>query len=181
MDLKRIAKGKNIYRAGYDPVDGILAVQFVKSGLYRFKGVPEAKWISLQRVPYPDRYFTQAIKGQYPVEKPEKKVTDGRLERTPAKRESDSLLQFAEDRVSEIRDKAATFSTDHADMGARSSDSRTQERRLTDESRENQGKAQELSRSYRKAEQSRERERSSCGDTSRHADRDNRSGAWTGP
>ena len=130
MDLKRIAKGKNIYRAGYDPVDGILAVQFVKSGTYRFKGVPEAKWISLQRVPYPDRYFTQAIKGQYSVEKPEK-VTDGRLERTPAKRESDSLLQFAQDRATETRDKVPACSTDHGNMPIRRSDFRTQERRLT--------------------------------------------------
>jgi hypothetical protein len=72
MEMKRIAKGKNIVFAGYDAVDGVLAVQFAKSGTYRFKGVPEVIWVSLQRTPFPDRYFSQAVKGKFAVEKPEK-------------------------------------------------------------------------------------------------------------
>ena len=75
MQMQSI-RGKNIVSAGYDPVDGILAVQFAKSGLYRFKGVPENIWVSLRRVPFPDKYFTQTVKGKYPVEKPEK-VSNG--------------------------------------------------------------------------------------------------------
>ena len=71
MQMRSI-RGRNIVSAGYDPVDGILAVQFAKSGLYRFKGVPENIWVSLRRVPFPDKYFTQTVKGKYPVEKPEK-------------------------------------------------------------------------------------------------------------
>lgn len=76
MQMRSI-RGKNIVRAGYEPVDGILAVQFAKSGTYRFKGVPENIWVSIQRHPFPDKYFSQVVKGKYPVEKPEK-VRDGK-------------------------------------------------------------------------------------------------------
>ncbi len=71
MQMQSI-RGKNIVSAGYDPVDGILAVQFSKSGTYRFKGVPEKIWVSIQRHPFPDKYFSQVVKGKFPAEKPEK-------------------------------------------------------------------------------------------------------------
>lgn len=61
MQMQSI-RGKNIVSAGYDPVDGILAVQFSKSGTYRFKGVPEKIWVSIQRHPFPDKYFSQVVK-----------------------------------------------------------------------------------------------------------------------
>lgn len=71
MEMHRLGfHAKNIISAGYDPVSGVLAVQF-KSGTYEYSGVPEAKYVSLCRVPYPDGYYTKAIKGQYPVTKQE--------------------------------------------------------------------------------------------------------------
>lgn len=88
MEMKRIARGKNILYAGYDPVAGILAVQFAKSGVYKFTEFPEAKWVSLQRSPFPDRFFSTSIKGKYPVIKPEK-VSNGNTQDTQ-RRDSDS-------------------------------------------------------------------------------------------
>jgi hypothetical protein len=78
MEMKRLGfHEKNIIACGYDPVDGILAVQF-KSGVYKYSGVPEVKYVNLCKVPYPDGYYTKQIKGIYPViSRPEKKVKDG--------------------------------------------------------------------------------------------------------
>ena len=71
----RTLRGKNIVAAGYDPVAGILAVRFGKSGEYHYAGVPEEKFVKLCRSLYPDRQYTLTIKGQYPViDKPEKAV-----------------------------------------------------------------------------------------------------------
>jgi hypothetical protein len=74
MEMKRLGfHAKNIIACGYDPVDGILAVQF-KSGVYKYSGVPEVKYVNLCKVPYPDGYYTKQIKGIYQViNRPEKK------------------------------------------------------------------------------------------------------------
>lgn len=63
----RSLRGKNIVAAGWE--DGRLRAQFAKSGEYIYAGVPEEKFVSLCRVPYPDKYFTQSIKGQFPSSK----------------------------------------------------------------------------------------------------------------
>ena len=68
MEMRNL-RGKNIVAAGYDPVTAILRTRFGKSGEYDFTGVPEDKFISLCRVPYPDKYFTQTIKGKFPSRK----------------------------------------------------------------------------------------------------------------
>lgn len=68
MEMRSL-RGKNIVAAGYDPVTAILRTRFGKSGEYDFTGVPEDKFISLCRVPYPDKYFTQTIKGKFPSRK----------------------------------------------------------------------------------------------------------------
>lgn len=71
MQMKRLGfHAKNIIAAGYDPVSGILAVEF-KSGTYLYSGVPEEKYVKLCRSPYPDRQYTLTIKGQHPVKKME--------------------------------------------------------------------------------------------------------------
>src|SRR5208337_2503557 len=84
--MEPIRRGKNIIAGSYEPVEGILAVRFRggKSGPteYHYRGVPEAKWVSLKKVPFPDKFFYQAIKGQYPsvkVEDPQEE-TNGRRE-----------------------------------------------------------------------------------------------------
>jgi hypothetical protein len=64
MQMRSI-RGKNIVSAGYDPVTGTLRTRFNKSGEYDYMGVPEEKFVSLCRVPYPDKYFTQVIKGRF--------------------------------------------------------------------------------------------------------------------
>ena len=73
MQMQRISRGKNIVEAGFE--DGVLTVRFTKSGEYRWAGVPQDKFESLLRTPYPDRYFTQAIKSKFTViQKPQKPV-----------------------------------------------------------------------------------------------------------
>ena len=66
----RSLRGKNLIAGGYDPIAGVLAVRFANSGEYQYTGVPENIWVSLQKVPYPDKYFTQVVKGKFPVSKP---------------------------------------------------------------------------------------------------------------
>ncbi len=61
----RSLRGKNLVAGCYDPIAEVLAVRFAKSGEYQYTGVPENIWVSLQRVPYPDKYFTQTVKGKF--------------------------------------------------------------------------------------------------------------------
>jgi hypothetical protein len=83
MEMRRLGfHAKNIVAAGYDPVAGILAVQFKTSGTYRYIGVPEDVFVKLCRSLYPDRQFMLTVKGKYPVEKPEK-VSDGQDRNEP--------------------------------------------------------------------------------------------------
>jgi len=64
MQMRSI-RGKNLVGAGYDAVTGTLRVAFGKSGEYDYSGVPEEKFISLCQVPYPDNYYSKAIKGKF--------------------------------------------------------------------------------------------------------------------
>lgn len=68
MQMRQI-RGKNLIAAGYDPVTGTLRVAFNKSGEYDYSEVPEGKFVSLCRVPYPDSYYSKAIKGKFPCVK----------------------------------------------------------------------------------------------------------------
>jgi hypothetical protein len=72
MEMKRLGfHAKNIVAAGYDPIAGVLAVQFKSSGTYQYSGVPEEKYLKLCRSLYPYRQFMLTVKGKYPVVKPE--------------------------------------------------------------------------------------------------------------
>lgn len=64
-------RGKNLIAVAYEPVDGILGCRFGKSGIYRFRGVPEVIFEQLKANPYPDRLFTLKVKGKFPVIKPD--------------------------------------------------------------------------------------------------------------
>lgn len=78
MQMRSLPRGKNIVAAGYDAVTGTLRTRFNKSGEYEYSGVPEDKFISLFRVPFPDSYFTKAIKGKFTIRKIE--VEDVRVQ-----------------------------------------------------------------------------------------------------
>ena len=69
-------KNRQLLAAGYEPVDGILRLQW-KSGLGEHSGVPEEKYLKLCRALYPYRQYQLTIKGQYPYRKIE--VEDGRF------------------------------------------------------------------------------------------------------
>ena len=69
-------KNHQLLAVGYEPVDGMLAVQFAK-GQGEHRGVPEDKFIKLRRALYPYRQYKLTVQGQYPytriedpVEKP---------------------------------------------------------------------------------------------------------------
>lgn len=53
---------------GYEPVSAVLYCRF-KAATWKYKGVPEAKYLSLRRVPFAYSYFTKQIKSAYPAEK----------------------------------------------------------------------------------------------------------------
>ncbi len=58
-------RGRNVIAAGWQ--DGMLRVAFAgKDGakFWRYKGVPEAEFEKLKRVPYPDKLFTTNIKNK---------------------------------------------------------------------------------------------------------------------
>lgn len=90
----RLIRGKNIVSAGYDPVTGTLRVAFGKSGEYDYSGVPEDKFVSLCRVPFPDSYYHKAIKGKFPcvkvVDPPEEPNGTGTKIQDTSGRDSDS-------------------------------------------------------------------------------------------
>ena len=53
---------------GYEPVGGILYCRF-KTATWRYKGVAEATFMSLRRVPFAYSYFTKQVKAKFPAEK----------------------------------------------------------------------------------------------------------------
>lgn len=58
-------KGRNVIAAGWQ--NGVLRLAFAGKGgakFWRYKGVPEAEFEKLKRVPYPDRIFTINIKNK---------------------------------------------------------------------------------------------------------------------
>jgi hypothetical protein len=67
----RSLRGTNLVACGYDAVTGTLRTRFNKSGEYDYSGVPEEKFVSLCRVPFPDSYYHKAIKGKFPCVKVE--------------------------------------------------------------------------------------------------------------
>lgn len=58
-------KGRNVIAAGWK--NGVLRVAFAGKGgakFWLYKGVPEAEFEKLRRVPYPDKLFTTNIKNK---------------------------------------------------------------------------------------------------------------------
>jgi hypothetical protein len=95
----RLIRGKNIVSAGYDPVTGTLRTRFGKSGEYDYSGVPEDKFVSLCRVPFPDSYYHKAIKGKFPcvkvVDPPEEPNGTGAKIQDTSGRDSDRSVEVS--------------------------------------------------------------------------------------
>jgi hypothetical protein len=57
----------NLAAAGHD--DGVLEVEFLDGGLYRYLGVPRSVFDGLFRAHSAGSYFNQQIKGRFQVER----------------------------------------------------------------------------------------------------------------
>lgn len=58
-------RGRNVIAAGWQ--EGVLRVAFAKDGaatFWRYKGVPEAEFDKLRRVPFPDKIFHSNIRAK---------------------------------------------------------------------------------------------------------------------
>ena len=60
-------KSSNLSSVGYE--NGTLYIRFHKSGLYVYKGVPEAVYLSLMSADSHGKYFAAHIKNVYPWDK----------------------------------------------------------------------------------------------------------------
>ena len=113
MQMRRLTRGKNIVAAGYE--SGTLRVAFGKSGEYDYSGVPEDKFVSLCRVPYPDNYYSKSIKGKFPCVKvadpPEEPLKA--LPLTQPRKANEMEIFFPQDGVEFIETDPATGQSCH--------------------------------------------------------------------
>lgn len=62
----------DIASVGYNPVTRVLEVEFVKTGVYSYIGVPPELYAELMAAPSKGKFFNKAIKnGPFPYEKGE--------------------------------------------------------------------------------------------------------------
>lgn len=86
MDM-RFVKGRraNLQSVGWQ--DHILQVEFKGGRVYRFGGVERSVYETLLRVPFPDKYFSTAIRGKYVSERvdtpPSKKLPEMDMDLLP--------------------------------------------------------------------------------------------------
>lgn len=111
MQMRTLSRGKNIRSAGYDAVTGTLRVAFGKSGEYDYAAVPEEKFVSLCRVPFPDRYYTQAIKGKFDCVKvvdPPEELNAGNDDRKAAAEDRGEHGRAGEHRSADVYPRSTT-------------------------------------------------------------------------
>ncbi|MRR33188.1 KTSC domain-containing protein [bacterium] len=68
MDRQRVSSS-NLHSVGYDPDTMVLEIKFQSSGIYRYSGVPEERYLGLMRAGSKGSYFDAYIKNRYPTRK----------------------------------------------------------------------------------------------------------------
>ncbi len=68
MTRKRVVSS-NIRAIGYDPIERILEVEFVNSGVYRYRNVAVTDHVMLVTSKSIGRHFGQHIKGKFEFER----------------------------------------------------------------------------------------------------------------
>lgn len=62
-------QSSNLASVGYDPATETLEIEFLKSGIYEYKNVPQVVYDELMRATSHGTYFSSEIKNTYPNEK----------------------------------------------------------------------------------------------------------------
>ena len=58
-------KSSNLVSVGYDPENAILEIEFVRSGIYQYKYVPEGIYNRLMNSQSPGKFFIAEIRDNY--------------------------------------------------------------------------------------------------------------------